>query len=413
MITATIILDSRRKTLNGYPVKIRVLERGKPHKYISLNIYQNEPELKMTPELKERDFRLIRELKFINDNKLNLEEALQIIANVVTDDSELEILMLKRKISELQGEGGIGLIEFFNARINEKQKMKESVRAYESAKKAVELYLYPKKDIAINQVNSEWLGGFKRSMMMQGVGNGLNTYLRTMRAVYKEAQKRESLNVKKDNPFLGLIMNVHRNISPDLMPEDVKKLFEYEPHKSTSFQNRYITQRNIDIFLFQFAIGGHYLSDIGSLKWKNIRRGRIVFQRFKNRRKPNGGAVIDNYLSEFALSVIDKYGNKETERIFSFIPDPQDEFVYGEYRNRVTRSLRTVSKKLGLYENLTTRTPRYLFGTFAGTITFANDNVIKQIQGHSQAEVTFRYRRSIPYEVQDAEHKKVLDLVWG
>lgn len=187
-------------------------------------------------------------------------------------------------------------------------------------------------------------------------------------------------------------------------------MFTYEPKKGSTERSKRLIKRNIDLFLFQFAIGGHDYADIARLEWSNIKNGRIRFKRFKNRNKPSGGNWVDNQLNPFALSVIEKYGRQNSKRIFAFIPDPADEFEYEIFRGLVGRSLRTISKNLEI-ETLKTKTPRYLFRTFAGNL-FITDLVINQIQGHTPEGVSFRYQRALPYDILDVEHQKVLDLVF-
>lgn len=412
MISAVIILDTRRKSARGYPVKIRVHRSGsKVHKYIKTGIYQWGEKLEMTLDIKKRDILLQDELNFVNENRLNLESAIEVFENGIADNKAIEILVLKRKLAELQSYSSIGFIQFLDVRIAEKKQLKESTRAYEDVRAAVLKFL-EQDDIGINVINYEWLSSFIRNKKSAGATSGVNSYLRTMRAVYKEAQKRESLNIKRDNPFLGLIKIVEKGeVSPDISADDLKALMVYQPQKGVNDLKKDVIKRNTDLFLFQFAIGGHDYADIARLQWSNLKNGRIKFKRFKNRNKPGGGSIIDNMLNDFAVSVIEKYGNKNSKRIFSFIPDPVNEYDYGIYRGNIGRSLATISKNIGFETNLKTKTPRYLFRTFAGNL-FIDTFVIMQLQGHTPQGVTFGYQRALPYDILDKEHQKILDLVF-
>lgn len=68
-------------------------------------------------------------------------------------------------------------------------------------KKYVKDYII--EDEPINNIDYEWINGFK--LFKKNAPVGINSYLKAIRAVYKEAQRRPSLNVKSDNPFLGTI----------------------------------------------------------------------------------------------------------------------------------------------------------------------------------------------------------------
>lgn len=408
MIRGEIILDSRYKTKNGYPLRLRLYD-GKVHRHIHLKMYQQKPKLERTQEVKRKEFEIEENLEFINKNGLDINSAMELIGSGKMS-RELEIMLLQKRLSELQGESGIGLLEFIDIRVKEKRQVGESVRSYLQLKRVVKDYLFLRNDVPINEINYEWLIGFINSKRATGAKRGVNTYLRGIRAVYKEAQRRESLGIKRDNPFLGLINVSGKKEVPDIKFEDFKKMMVYEPPKSTTERNFEIIKRNIRLFMFQIAIGGHDYADVANLKWSNIKNGRIKFKRFKNRNKPNGGEVVDNMLSEFALSVIENYGTKNNQRVFSFIPDPNQEKVYAEYRNRVNRSLKKVCENLGI-EFVTSKTPRYLFRTYAGELLI-DTIAIMQIQGHSPQGVSFNYQRALPYEVIDCEHQKVLQLVF-
>lgn len=95
MITASVILDTRRKTKKGFPVKIRVTK--KISRYIPLKIYQKSKKLKITPEIKHRQLKLIQEVNFCNQNRLNLSDSLKIISEGLKTEVEIFVLEKKQK----------------------------------------------------------------------------------------------------------------------------------------------------------------------------------------------------------------------------------------------------------------------------------------------------------------------------
>lgn len=72
MISASIIVDTRRKTKNGYPIKIRIHDQIHAHRYINLKVYQIEKILIRTPIVVQREFQLNQELEYCNKNKLDI-----------------------------------------------------------------------------------------------------------------------------------------------------------------------------------------------------------------------------------------------------------------------------------------------------------------------------------------------------
>ncbi len=73
MTSATIVLDIRRITKKGYPVKIRVT--NKKTKYILTNFFQDGKSLKKTEQVKNRQKKLDQELDYCLENNLDFEDS--------------------------------------------------------------------------------------------------------------------------------------------------------------------------------------------------------------------------------------------------------------------------------------------------------------------------------------------------
>lgn len=427
MVEANIIVETRRKTAKGYSVKIEVYSQRK-YKYISLKKFQTNKTLKIDDEIADRLAALKKEVKYCNDLNLNLDESVDLIKKGIDKNPDLEIFLLKQRIKELQQETGIKLIQFFDVRIKELEELSKSTKAYTETKTQLSYFFETQgeNDILINDVDYEWLqrfSHFKKKSTKRGKG-GVNFYLRTIRAVFKEAQKRESLNIKKDNPFLGLIDNNTSKEVIDIPIDDIKKLlvitekykaFAYDSisipeNKGMTKKNALLRIRSIELWLFQFSIGGVDFADIACLKWENIYKNRISFRRYKNRNKSGGGSLVDNLLSEFSQYVIEKYGDKNTERIFSFIPYPSSE-GYISCRDGFGKILNRVSQALKYKESIKTKSPRYIFRSIAGELQI-NTLVIMQLQGHKPEGVSYKYQKKLPYNIIDKEHRKIIDTIF-
>ena len=381
MIKATIILDDRRKTAKGYPVKIRCKRT-----YINLGIYQATKKLKRTPEIIDREIKLVNEINYCNKNNLTFEESLEIFKNGINDD--LQIYLLEKKLAALKEKTNVGILEFYDIIIQEKIEKKEAVYFYQQMRQQLENFIIT--DEPINNINYEWLNAFL--IYKKNAPSGVMAYLRNLRAVYKEAQRRNSYHIKKDNPFLGIIKTIKAKDVPEVTLKDFKKLFSYKPKESTSKVNAYKMQRNIDLWLFQYLIGGHDLADVANLK--NVGK-RVKFRRYKNRNKPHGGEQVDNLLVPYAKEIYQKYDG------FKFLPHPSDP-KYRNWRHNYNRSLATISKDLELTSILKSKTPRYVFRTFAGE-SAVDTVVLMQLQGHKAQEVTFSYQRKLSNKVIDKQ----------
>lgn len=423
MINAEIILDKRRKAKNGYPVKIRIYDsraakgNTKSRHYVNLNIYQDREELQLTANLKRREFDLYEQVKYCNENFLNLTESISIISNgIPIDNIDIEIQVLEKRLELLKKQKRtvkeVGLIEFGNILIAERKVMSKPTRSHELTLLRVSQYIAT-DDIPLNSITKEWINNFDLYGKSRGLKDtSIYTYISLIKAIYKEAQTRESLNIKPDNPFLKLRVFKKEKKASELSLENLKSLIgvkQTDVRKGDKFKT--VTIANL--LLFQFAIGGHDLIDMAVLEWSNIKDGRIKFKRYKNRYKPSEGEEVDNKLNDFAIEFLNTYGDKTSNRIFSFIPDPRkDDDLYRKYQVSLnTNTYLKLTRIIKTDNKITTKSTRYLFRTSAGNLLI-NDLVIMKLQGHAPKGVTFGYQGSLNYEVQDREHQKILDLVF-
>ncbi|MDM1298188.1 phage integrase SAM-like domain-containing protein [Empedobacter falsenii] len=418
MITAEIILDLRRKTKKGFPVKIRVYDSViKKHDYVSLKIYQNEESLKSDNLIKQREFELIKELEFVNSRNMSLAESLTIFHNgVPLNDIEKRILELEAELSRLRSQlKPTMLFDFSERYIQEKINRKELVRIHRSVLLKFKSFISPKENIAINDLKIELLLDFQNYLSENMSEESVNTYFSKFQSIFLAAQNREDLNIKQQNPFKFIKkVNVNKDIDKSISLDSLKKLKNY------NFENwKWIDKTKykmiVDLFLFQIAIGGHDFIDITELKWTNIKNDRISFKRNKNRKLNNGGPLINNKLFPFALEVIEKYGTKENERVFSFIPRPDYESDNSEYKIHqagYNRILTAIKNKAEIKEEVISKRARYTFNTIAGNLLI-NRDMIEEIQGHTQSSISHGYYGGTLNEIKDAEHLKVIEAVFG
>lgn len=409
MLKTIIVLDTRSLAKKGHPIKIR-LYKDKKYKYVSMgyfskaehwhgeNVIKGHPSFRtLSDKLRKRKTLLLQQEEFCNSNNLKMEDCFKLISTGI--NRELEIYLLEKRLKELKQEGGVGILEFTDTRIKEKTATNSSVWAYQSARNIFGEYLI-EIDEPLNNINYEWLNKFITYKGSQRVSNpSIMAYLSTLRAIYKEAQKRESLGIKQENPFLGVVKNPRRTSDiPMLTKSDFKKIITYDGERKTYFA----------LFVFQFLIGGHDLVDISLLEWKNYKSGRIKFRRWKNRSKPAGDTLIDNIVVSEAEKIIEEYGTINNKRIFGFIPDTRKELDnYKRFRGRAIKHLQDVGDRLNLSGKIGTKTPRYVFRTTAGNLQI-DTLTIMTIQGHTPRGVTYNYQRALPYSVVDEAHIKII-----
>ncbi|MGE5944083.1 MAG: phage integrase SAM-like domain-containing protein [Flavobacteriales bacterium] len=405
MKTSISILTSKT-TKNGHPIYVELFisAKNRPRKIIGYsqlhfwdaennNLLKQHPEYHLLlPKILDYKAKCIK----IDYGDYSPEEAKNILFDIkdASNDESKQAMFL----------------DFFDIRIKEKKAKGESHESYSDVKKIILKYIDPKTDIPINAITYEWLNAFilyAISTTRCEMG-GAMSYLRTMRAVYKEAQRRTSLKVKQDNPFLGIMKTPTPKAVIEITPNQLKLDTEYKSN-TTNKKSAAVSERNFKLLLFQFYIGGHDLADVALLKWKQIKNNRVVFRRYKNRNKTNGGPLVDNKLFAEALNIIEAYGNKETDRVFSFIPSPiKNQKEYSYFRRTYNRSLEAISKNKNLPEYLKSKSTRYLFRTYSGELLIHNLIVMK-LQGHTPEGITYNYQGSISYQVMDDAHRKIID----
>ena len=421
-MNVVVKLDVNNKTKKGCPVVVYFRAPGIRKqiaigKFLNNNLYyfkKNEWDFKNNipiPSATNYDVvypKIINFKKAFENLMLKNETDVNSYLRVLNEnDADLQIKLLEKQLANLKKEQSVGLFSFFDTIIQEKKNKGESIRIYKQTKTQLELCFV--KEQSLNAINYEWLQKFILFKKQTGTGEaGINTYLRTLRALYKEAQRRESLNVKKGNPFTGLIKTVNATVEVDFKPKYFEKIKNYIPKKDTNNTAAKNMKRAVDLWIFQYVIGGHDFIDIALLKWSQIKNNRIKFKRYKNRSKPNGGVLINNKLLPVAAEIIKKYSTKNNKRVFGFIPDPENDAVkYANYRSNFNRTLRIISEDLELPSVLKSKSTRYVFRSFAGELLIS-DLVIMQLQGHKPKGVSFGYQKSLPNAVIDKFLKKII-----
>jgi len=414
---AEIKLYINRLNKKGYPV-VFYFRNKKIRKRVALNWYFKKEEWDFRlqqpiPSAPDFDFvypQLINYKYLIKDLLYHNETNINAYLRIFKPSLKSKIELLQDSIKELQSEDNVGILIMFDTIITEKIKKKESVKFYKETKKQIADFLND-QDQAINTIDYDFLNGFILFKKEMGTGTpGIMAYLRTLRAVFKEAQRRPSLGVQSGNPFLGLIKNTTSEKIVDITPTDIQKFKQWQPHKFANKTAQHNMQRAINLWLFQLLIGGHDLADVAYLTYSNYKNERLQFKRFKNRNKPGGGVMVNNMVLPFAKIFIEKYGTKNNERLFDWIPHPLLELSrYQSFRNNYNRSLKTICTAQKI-EILKSKSPRYVFRTLAGEL-LVNDLVIMQLQGHKPVGVSFSYQKTLPKILIDKHHKLIIDSI--
>lgn len=412
MVRVSLYLDKRsvsKRNDNGFPVKLVLYDSlSKKQKQFSTGYYQTGKKLKMTSDLSEIFVNYQQREEYCNNLNLNLHESLEVIKDGF-DSKEREVIFLKQRLSILTKQPKVRLIPLIKQIIEQRELAGKSTRHFKEA--ISEVFKFKAEELYLSDLTYGLLRQFEAFKRANGNGNGsgISKTIRTLRTVYNEAKRRGLLPENHYNPFDGFSVKIENKEDKEVWKiEDIKSLFDFHPKPSTSKTNSYKMRRSLDVFLLQIAIGGHDMADIANLKWRDIDTGRIKFQRFKLRSHPSR-LWINNMISPFAASVIEKYGDRNDARIFSFLSEPSTE-KYRKQNNYQLKTLKRISQTLNI-PDIKTKSPRYIFRSLGGMIG-VNDLLLMQIMGHKPNNVSFRYQHDLSLEQQDKAHAAVLNLLF-
>lgn len=381
MIEAEIILDTRTRSKNGFPLKIRVYcTKIKKHKYIALKKYQTTKKLKVDNFVSDRGKILQKEVDYCNSKDFDLDRSQ---------------ILIKDGLPKTHS--GTSLFLYLDDTIKEREDRGMSTTAFEALKKELGYYT---KDVNLNEIDYNWVRKFITHKKKTGTGDGgVSFYIRTASGLYNEAIRR---GLVEKNPFVGHSIKRKRT-KPLILPkfDDIRKLMDFEGYGNKAQKQNMV--RAAKTFCFQIHMGGHYLSDFGNLDETKLKGGRLMFQRYKNRSKEGGGELVDNMMSGFTKEYLEEYG--------LWFANPKSS-NFKNYRDSYNKTLKRISEKLEIEPHLNSSMPRYIFRS-AGGQSRASEYAIYQLMGHKPQGVSFGYQSKLPYDVLDEEHQRILDFIFG
>ncbi|MBS1595820.1 MAG: site-specific integrase [Bacteroidetes bacterium] len=257
-----------------------------------------------------------------------------------------------------------------------------------------------KRPIAFRDINHAFLLRFEAEHYSKGnSANGLSVYLRTVRALFNRAIK-ESIISQELYPFKQYQIPSTKTRKRAISPEAIKLIVgvSLDPDHPLFHTRNY--------FLLSFYMRGMPFTDLIHLKVSNIIDGRIHYQRQKTDKPysikitPQIQELLDIYL----------VGKKRDDFIFPVIDRTDIEGQYKDVvwaRKRYNKKLPKLAELCGIQEHLTSYVSRHSFATIA-----KNKNVpiaaISEMLGHTDIKTTEIYLASLPSDVLDEYHEKVI-----
>ena len=388
MISFKIKLYKGKTHKDGtHPIVIELTNNGKVHRittgYKSIDKFFND---KKGLFKKTVDNHLVK-----NEN---LQDALLLTGRIVDDfrrqRKPFSIDVFKSKFKRKNS--AVGVYDFFDE-IKEELRLIGKLKnadVYYEAKRALLKYK-PNINLSFQEIDYSFLKGYEKYLL--GVRklkpSSASVYIRTLRAVYREAMRRSHVDISS-YPFRGELNPAGYSLASlkyvaqprALSTEDMEKIknFNHEENPKLS--------RTIDLFVFSYYAFGINLKDLSHLKRKNIYDKELRYKRSKT------GEEFCFELNENALEIVKKY-ESDSEYLFPILSEfhktaQQQKDRIHKVQGQTNKSLKQIAKVLKIEVNLSFNVARHSMAT---TLKFNNisTDVIQQAMGHQDMRTTQIY----------------------
>lgn len=376
MATAKILLYTSKKLSNDeHPLMIRVYH--KTTKYISLK-RSCKPEywdfLNQEPNSKHPNRK--RVTAFVRKQQVKIDD-------VLMDMENLNIPFTFDEFTRrfFRNENSNRLIDFIQVRINEKHKLKR-IRVAEQYENLIAKLNSFAPDVLFSEINYNFLVKFETRLRLNGSNDGgVSFVLRALRANINEAIKRGEANYDV-HPFANFKIPTSKANHKALTIDDLKKVFTHQLSERASFYR--------DLWVCMFLLRGMEFVDIAYVEWRDVKSGRLVYDRSKT------GRHYDMVVPDIVMAVFNKYKDEKRKHIFPIIPDSN---IYASlegykefkiHRDRVGRGLSRISKTMGLGVKMGIKNAKHTLGEHMDGFA-ADSKMLLDMLGHSDIKTLQRY----------------------
>jgi len=217
---------------------------------------------------------------------------------------------------------------------------------------------YLKTERKITRINRF---GKSETRTLKPMGNGINNYMRDIRALFNDA--REEFNDEDSNDMVIKHYPFKKYKMPKVVPSEkrvisvevIKQIRDFEPSGKADL---IILGR--DIFMLSFYIVGINLIDL--YRVANLNKGRLIYNRSKTASRRDDKAFITIKVEPEAMELITKYADPAGSRILN---------LYHQYATNnnltkaVNKGLAQLSKELDLPKKVTSAFARTSWATTA------------------------------------------------
>jgi integrase len=351
-ITIASILDERRETAQGFPVKVRVTYR-RMRKYYSTGKCLSMADWERLPDTKSKALLSVR-----YDIQASFEKVKGIVQDLeYTGGFSFDALNLRldRIPSETVNAAFYSKIE----RLLENGQVGSHL-FYQDALKSVEKFAG--KNIRFDSITVDWLKKYEKHLLDTGRSyTTIGMYCRAIRCIVNEGRK---AGVVKDNqyPFgvgkYEIPSSQSRKMA--LSIQQIKSLVTYTDGTEA-------TEKYRDLWFFSYLCNGINFADLLTLKYSNIHNGEICFLRAKTAHTLKAKKEVCAIMTPEMEAIIDRWGNKDRHPdsyIFGYLSGNETPMEVKGIVRAVTKlcnkRLKKISAALGI-EHISTYTARHSF----------------------------------------------------
>jgi integrase/recombinase XerD len=261
-----------------------------------------------------------------------------------------------------------------------------------------------RKEIQFSDINYKFLKKFEQyHLSKEGNSiNGLNVYLREIRAVYNRAMK-EKLVSADLYPFRDYKIQQKKTIKRAITKEQMQSIVDLElPEESQLWHAR-------NFFSFSFFAIGMTLTDMAHLKVSDIQNGRINYTRKKT------GKDYTIKVNEKIKPILDYYqsGKGKSDFIFPIIKRPNDSrdikrdiSNFTKVYNKNLKAIATLTNT-DISINMTSYVARHSWASIAN-FSGVHIGVISQGMGHADIKTTQTYLADFDNSAIDDANENIL-----
>lgn len=258
------------------------------------------------------------------------------------------------------------------------------------------------KRATFETITADWLAKFEKHYSKTMHTNGIAIQLRNIRTVFNWAIDNEWTSCY---PFRRFKIKQAKAVINDISVEDLRMLRDYPVE---DWQEIYR-----DMFMLSFYLCGINVGDMLLLTKKNIRGGRIVYERQKT------GRLYDIPLIPEAKAIFAKY--KGENYLLNIMDNIKDYKTFTQHWNKALKKIGTkeiVPDKVGklrkivyhpILPNLTSYTARYTFASLGAELDIPRETIALCL-GHAWSDVTSHYVHYDRHKIDEAV-RKIVDFV--